>query len=274
MKNDRRISVGGNLVRIGVPVFRWDHPAGFDGYETARVVRTIEDRRTGRERRKVVSGRRYNKRPEGAASIRSFVVHHSGGDGADPSGMYETLHNRRKLSVHFAVEDDGRVYQFLDVEERAWHAGAVNDMSIGAECCLYPAAEEVPGFYNKKRRERFGNLPHRRKVQTIQGITLETFWMPDQQVDALARVIAGCWAGMFWFYDVGPKRFFAPPLFPRNPEITYNYIGKSKAREHVGLLAHLHAARRKWDAAGLDYERLENAVARYYWMFLETGANK
>jgi len=42
---------------------------------------------------------------------------------------------KRGISVHFAIDNDGTIYQFMDMNDIAWHAGGKtwNDRSIGVE---------------------------------------------------------------------------------------------------------------------------------------------
>jgi N-acetyl-anhydromuramyl-L-alanine amidase AmpD len=38
-----------------------------------------------------------------------------------------------RVSAHFVIEQDGRIYQLVDLNQTAWHASAVNSRSIGIE---------------------------------------------------------------------------------------------------------------------------------------------
>lgn len=283
MKNDQSISVYGRLVPIGVDVFRWDHPEGFNGYSTNVAVSHLVNRKTGTEQDKVIKGRRYSRRPGGVEDITQFVVHHSGGDGRTPAGMYETLHNQRKLSVHFAIEDDGRVWQFLDPKECAWHVGKHNRMSVGAECCLYPDAGKRPDFYSRERIYANGNLPHEIAHERIQGMEKAVFVMPDSQVIALARVIAGTYCGLaaesqkHGYNDDGGyyekkcrqlwERFSNPPKFPEIAGRVPKHV-IPEPHDHVGLIGHLHITRRKWDPAGFKWDMCEEFVEQFMGQFM------
>ena len=246
---------------IGTRVIKWDEKGGFNQYLTNRSEVKVEDRKTGKVTTKVIAGKRYKKRAEGVASITQFFVHHSGGDGRNPSGMYETLHNQRGLSVHFAVEDDGRIYQFLDAVECAYHAGGHNGFSIGVECALYPDADASPDYYSAANCAKRGNLPHAVREEVLQGVRRRVFVMPDQQVEALARLAAGCWCGLM--LRTGKQEFERPPAFPRagNAIPRAVYAGHEK---HVGLIGHLQCTDHKWDPAGFPWELFESRVAVLY----------
>jgi hypothetical protein len=268
----RALAVGGVLFDAGLDVYRWEDSAGFNGYTTERCEVREENRKTGTITTRILKGRRYSSRTmigDPLRAIRQFLVHHSGGDGKNPSGMFETLWRQRGLSVHFALEDDGRVFQFLDAQQMAWHAGSANTTSVGVECCLCPDAHANPNYYDEANRKRTGNLPHARDVQTLQGVTREVFLMPDPQVAALARLVAGTWVALRWhalreqnLESVRVARFAAAPRFPRIPglnEVPTSVVPNAIA--HDGLLGHLHVTDHKWDPAGLSWYRLEDLVA-------------
>ena len=81
----------------------------------------------------------FNERPDGA-KIDCVVLHYT-----DVATMKEALQiltdPKREVSSHYAIDEDGTVYQLVDDEKRAWHAGPsswegqdnVNHFSIGIE---------------------------------------------------------------------------------------------------------------------------------------------
>jgi hypothetical protein len=266
----RAIAVGGRLFDIGTRVIRWDQPGGFDGYTTARTEWDEEDRKTGKTTHHMVKGRRYGSRAwtgDPLRKIRQFLFHHTGGDGPDPAGMYATLWHRRGLSVQFSAEDDGRIFQYLDAREEAWHAGALNGCSVGCECALFPDAHADPEYYSPANCARRHNVPHARDVETIQGLTRTVFCMPDPQLEAMARLAAGVWAALGFLRPADP-RFAVAPAFPRvgtPPRIADAVIPKPK--DHSGLIAHYHGTVHKWDPAGVKLGELEAATGSFWAQF-------
>jgi hypothetical protein len=244
------IVVNGVEYDIGTRVHRWDEKTGFNGYKTPRRY----SRRKGADR------------PIDA--ITQFVTHHSAADRKNPGVMFDVLWNQRKLSVHFALEDNGQIWQFVDVVEKTWHAGGHNNMSIGVECCHFPSAFDDPNYYSEKRRAKTGNLPHRVIRQPVSGGRVkDVFAFTDEAVDSLARLVAGCW------YAVGQQRtegfyceYDEAPEFPRE-SFAIPFRAISRPKEHMGLIAHRHCTSNKWDPAGLDFEALEKLTADYYWSF-------
>ena len=116
---ENAIVLAGHQYDIGIRCIKWDEPAGYNGYITDRsVVRTVNNK-TGKEKTKVIKGKRYSRRYRMPGrnpinAITQLLVHHSGADRADPGVMYDVLYHQRGLSVHFAGEDDRSVseYQF------------------------------------------------------------------------------------------------------------------------------------------------------------------
>ena len=72
--------------------------------------------------------------------ITQLVIHH---DGCGTSKKcFKVLHEERGLSCHFLIDVDGRIFQTLDLMERAWHATDANDVSIGVELASLGAFRE------------------------------------------------------------------------------------------------------------------------------------
>lgn len=61
---------------------------------------------------------------------KMFVVHW---DGCLNSKMMAKVLKDRGLSVPFAVDNDGTIFQLMDTRHIAWHARGVNNVSIGVE---------------------------------------------------------------------------------------------------------------------------------------------
>jgi len=262
------IIIGGQPLEIGATVIRWDQDGGFNGYDTSKVTFKEEDRRTGKQVTKTIKGRRYKKtwKPRTVDNIKQFVIHHTGGFKAD--SCFNTLHNRRGLSVQFILGDDGIIYQTLDAVELAWHAGKANKISTGVECVLYPDAGAKPGAYREERCKRLGLAPHKKIIQTIQGRDRKVFQMPDEQVKALAKLVAGVWVARYRFQ---PARWsnWNPPMFPTasSGEIPTRTI--QDALSHEGMIMHYHLSKNKWDAAGIRMREFELTCGGYFRKFIQ-----
>jgi N-acetylmuramoyl-L-alanine amidase len=80
-----------------------------------------------------------NPRPQGAA-VDLVVLHYTGMEDG-PSAIKRLRDPEARVSCHYVVEEDGRVFRLADESMRAWHAGVsfwggisdVNSHSIGVE---------------------------------------------------------------------------------------------------------------------------------------------
>lgn len=80
-----------------------------------------------------------NPRPEGAA-IDLVILHYTGMEDG-PSAIKRLRDPEARVSCHYVVEEDGRVFRLAEERMRAWHAGVsfwggitdVNSHSIGIE---------------------------------------------------------------------------------------------------------------------------------------------
>jgi len=118
------IIVAGKRFSTGTRVVTWREPGGYNGYA---VKPAAHGRRTlGRTK----ATERTPTLPELQKHVDRFVLHY---DAAGLSRACFEILKKRGLSVHFLLDVDGTIYQTLDLQERAWHAGASNDRSIGIE---------------------------------------------------------------------------------------------------------------------------------------------
>lgn len=170
---NQQLIVCGERVDVGVPVVTWKDPGGWDAHlETCFFDRTRVLPRTPAEGcdEPMRYGPRRNLAADVAAEVSAggwtrallqrqveqVVVHY---DGCGTSrGCFETLHDLRGLSCHLLLDLDGTVYQTLDLAERARHAGAANDRSIGIEIAHEGAFESNPGLAERYRRVREGDV--------------------------------------------------------------------------------------------------------------------
>ena len=86
------------------------------------------------------------------AVIRQFIVHHDGVDNSET--CFNVLHNERGLSCHFLIDNDGTIYQTLDLAHMGWHAADWNRYSIGVELANRGDAKAWPGYYEGGTKRR------------------------------------------------------------------------------------------------------------------------
>ena len=93
-----------------------------------------------------------------AQVIRQFVVHHDGCQ--DSRTCFQVLHNERGLSVHFLIDNDGTIFQTLDLVDCAFQAAGVNEISVGVELANRGDALRFPERLSRQARQ--GDLPDQR----------------------------------------------------------------------------------------------------------------
>ena len=173
--------------------------------------------------------------------INSFVNHW---DVCLNSKSCANVLNRRGLSVHFLIDNDGTIYQLCDINHLCYHAGGkVNPSSIGVEIsnAYYP---KYQGWYEKngfgKRPIISGERVHDSSMKDFTGFypvqlqALQALWKSihdgvgiplecpvDASGNTLKKVDAKCARGTF-----------------------------------KGFISHYHITRKKIDCAGLDIKNM------------------
>jgi N-acetylmuramoyl-L-alanine amidase len=99
----------------------------------------------------------YNERA-GHVSPSLIIIHYTGTKTAQEAADYylnKTLdENAGKISPHYMIDGDGTIYQFVDEDKRAWHAGVshwqgqddINSISIGIELVNQGEFADYPAF--------------------------------------------------------------------------------------------------------------------------------
>src|SRR5450432_1251323 len=114
------------------------------------------------------------------ASIKQFVVHH---DGCSSSDMcFSVLQNERGLSVHFLLDNDGTIYQTIDLGLMAYHASEWNIDSIGIEMCNRGDAIAFPNWYAS------GKYGPKRRIKDckINNHTIHAYDYTDEQYNSFS----------------------------------------------------------------------------------------
>lgn len=147
---------------------------------------------------------------------------------------------KRGISVHYSIDNDGRIYQWLDMQHAAWHAGgrAWNHNSVGVE---------VSNAYSLKyqdwyERKGFGPRPviedakcHGRDVRIHLGF-----------YEVQERALAALWEAVSYACDI--------PL--EIPDTEYAVDQKCADNEFSGFCSHFHLTRRKIDPCSMDANKI------------------
>lgn len=138
---------------------------------------------------------------------------------------------RSGISTHFAIDNDGTIYQFVDTNDVAWHAGnkKVNSVSIGVD---------LSNAYYLKHQDKYEEPRPVLSNVKVHGKTLEPFLgFYDIQLEAYKVLIET----LCNVYEIPLK---TPDKDEEIPEVARG--------EFEGVVSHLHVTKNKIDCAGLD----------------------
>ncbi len=174
------------------------------------------------------------------AVIKQFVVHH---DGCSSSDMcFDVLQNERGLSVHFMVDNDGTIFQTIDLALMAYHAAEWNTASIGVELCNRGDWLKEPHYYDGGR---FGPL-RAPKLCRINGHTFKAFEYTKPQMEsfrALCRDLIRILPNL-------PTEF--PQSSPGEP--MWDTMPTAASFGFAGFIGHYHLTAQKWDPGPFDFK--------------------
>jgi hypothetical protein len=152
---------------------------------------------------------------------------------------------RRGLSVHFAIDNDGTIFQFLDMNHIAYHAGGkFNTPSIGCEI----SNAYYPKYQSWYKRHGFGERPMVEDAH-VHGKSMKPFMdFYPVQVEALKALMKAVHGAMPWIPLECP--------LDKNGETSYTLDAQASKNRFSGYLSHYHLTKRKIDCANLDLKAL------------------
>ncbi|MBK9032933.1 MAG: N-acetylmuramoyl-L-alanine amidase [Myxococcales bacterium] len=182
------------------------------------------------------------------AVIKKFVLHH---DGVNSSEVcWNVLQNERGLSCHFLIDNDGTIYQTLDLALMGYHAAAYNTDSIGVEFCNRGILDN-PDYYATAAVKHPISDDY-----FINGHKMKSFDFTEMQYQAfynLAQVLAKYLPNLALEYPRDPQLPTKPAwgtLGPVSP------TGDSyPASSFAGFCGHYHLTTRKWDPGPFDFKK-------------------
>ncbi len=270
------IVVCGQQFDIGTRVVLWNETNGFNGYDTSKNIVKSHDRKTGKTINLVIEGVRYSKRgfrktpslEQLQGIVTQFFLHHSGLYRARDT--FNVLHNQRRLSVHFILDDSGVIYQTLDLREKAWHGGKNNPMSVGIEIDSRAHARRFPDAYDQAHCQKYHVMPRRKRLDHVQNYWLLGYEYNDRQYEALIKLA------------IGLKKIFPKMGNMDFPRINGRIIKQNMAspKKHCGLICHYNNSTAKNDPVALDHYRLlrgiklNNPLQGSTFIHLETWTDK
>jgi hypothetical protein len=151
----------------------------------------------------------------------------------------------RNLSCHFLIDNDGCIFQTMNTNHVAWHAGGRrwNDRSIGVEISN--------AYYMKWQKSYvdrgFGERPIIRNAKVHGNMMEDHLGFYPVQLEALRKL----WDVIYGFYDIPLQT----PTDSEGNEITGVYAPAVNL-EYSGFIHHFHLTRSKIDCGGLDLTSL------------------
>ncbi|ACY15883.1 peptidoglycan recognition protein family protein [Haliangium ochraceum] len=248
-----KIWIAGVGFDVDARVIRWDEGPGYNGMAHACInpshpcpdgVKPFSEKaKNTRPNRYALrpSLRRYGESPPLEAvqnSIRQFIVHHDGCPSAKV--CFNVLHNERGLSCHFLMDNDGTIYQTMDLSLMAYHAAGFNARSIGIEICNRGDAKRDPNYYSKKGQKREATTVR------IHGHVYKCFRFTPQQIEAMQALSQGISRAL-------PN---LPLEYPQDQPGQQAWGEIPNAAQFAGILGHYHTTRRKWDPGPFDFKEL------------------
>ena len=182
----------------------------------------------------------YSGRP--GRVIRYFVNHW---DVCLSSKSCQSVLDRRGASVHFLIDNDGTIYQTLDLQHAAWHAGSsrTNRPSVGVE---------ITNAYYTKYQDWYEKNGHGPRP------LVDDAWVHGKQLDpflgfypAQIEALKALWKAIHYALDIpyeAPLNQFGKTSTKYEQEVAYGKFS--------GFVSHYHVSKSKIDCAGLDLKTL------------------
>lgn len=149
----------------------------------------------------------------------------------------------RSASIHFAIDNDGTIYQFLDMNHIAWHAShrTVNRKSVGVEI----SNAYYPKYQSWYKKNGFGERPLITDA-TVHGKPMEPFmdFYPVQK-EALKALMEAV------------HKAVGVPLETLD---TDTVSGEVTSGKFCGFVHHYNVTKKKIDCAGLDLKKIIDEI--------------
>jgi len=178
----------------------------------------------------------YSARPK--RNIRYFVNHW---DVCLNSTSCQNVLDKRGISVHFLIDNDGTIYQTMDMQHAAWHAGSSrsNRASVGVE---------ISNAYYPKYQDWYVNAGYGERPiiddAWVHGTKLEPFMgFYPAQIEALKALWEAIHGATGIPYEAPENQF---------GKISTKYVQDVPYGKFSGFVSHYHVSKAKIDCAGLD----------------------
>jgi|TARA_R110002126_G_scaffold118158_1_gene257999 peptidoglycan hydrolase-like protein with peptidoglycan-binding domain len=187
-------------------------------------------------------GNYYDYTGRAKRNIRLFVNHW---DVCLDSTRCNDVLNKRGISVHFLIDNDGTIFQTLDMQHGAWHgsSGRVNRASVGVEI----SNAYYPKYQNWYEKRGFGERP------TMNGVVVHGQKLPEFLgfYDVQIQAAQALWKAIESTTAVEYKT----PL-DNNGNTSTKYEQDVVYGKFAGIVSHYHCSKKKIDCGGMDIKAL------------------
>ena len=186
----------------------------------------------------------YSGRPK--RNVRLFVNHW---DVCLNSKSCNDILNRSGISVQFLIDNDGTIYQTMDMQHGAWHAGneRVNRASVGVE---------ISNAYYPKYADWYVNNGYGPRPMVddawVNGVKLDPFMgFYPEQVEA---------AKALWKAVASASNVKLKTKLNQFGKVSTKYEKEIVYGKFEGVISHYHCYKGKIDCAGLEIGKLIDEV--------------
>lgn len=170
-------------------------------------------------------------------NIKHFITHW---DATLSAKSCRDILRERGLAVHFLIDNDGTIYQLVDTEHKAFHAGDANGSSIGVEVSN--------AYYTKYNdwyeKNGFGKRRVIPKMKIATGYIDEHLDFYDAQYEALSAL-----------WEAVSRAHGIPLVIPKELDRAISW------QNFKGFMNHFHVTSQKIDCYGIDHQRvLDRAI--------------
>tara|TARA_R110002012_G_scaffold189587_2_gene356928 strand:- start:126 stop:1022 length:897 start_codon:yes stop_codon:yes gene_type:complete len=187
-------------------------------------------------------GNYYDYTGRAKRNIRLFVNHW---DVCLDSTRCNDVLNKRGISVHFLIDNDGTIFQTLDMQHGAWHgsSGRVNRASVGVEI----SNAYYPKYQNWYEKRGFGERP------TMKGVVVHGQKLPEFLgfYDVQIQAAQALWKAI---ESTTAVEYKAP--LDDNGNTSTKYEQDVVYGKFAGIVSHYHCSKKKIDCGGMDIKAL------------------
>jgi hypothetical protein len=186
----------------------------------------------------------YSGRPK--RQIRYFINHW---DVCLNSESCQEVLDKRGVSVHFLIDNDGTIYQTLDLQHAAWHAGSsrTNRPSVGVEI----SNAYYPKYQDWYKKNGFGERPLVENAWVHNEILDPFMGFYPEQIEALKALWQAIHRATEIPYET-PTNQFGSTSTKYEQNVAYGKFS--------GFVNHYHVSKRKIDCAGLDIREILDQI--------------